>query len=232
MTTRMIPVSQLIEDFSLYPRHAVDAAHSADIGTAYEAGNKLPPLVVDQHFRILDGFHRRRGFAHVFGPEAEIECVVEQHDSELSAFQRAAELNSGVGKKLDAQDRVRVVLRMRALGAEETLIATTLHTTEQRVAKLSIKVTQVGREAVPVKQVALRLDKTSGRRVPPAKLTKRQSEVMASSGGWGTKQTVRQLTQELAVGLFDDGDAELLAALWALHQTISEVVPQPEKAVA
>jgi len=231
MKTEKIPVAELVEDFDLYPRHAVDSAHVAEIAAAYEAGHELPPLVAEQNHRLLDGFHRRRAFANVFGPQAEIEVVVEQHDSELSAFRRAAELNSGVGRKLDTQDRVRIVLKLRELGAETELIAATLHTTVERVEKLSVKVTKVGTRTVPVKRVAFRKD-ASGRRVPPTKLSKRQREVMKGSSGWSTAQTARQLTRELLVDLYDSGDPELLVVLWELHAAIEQVVPRPEQAVA
>jgi ParB-like chromosome segregation protein Spo0J len=51
--------SELMIDFNLYPRHAIDSTHVNDLLNALKAGAKLPPVVINQQDkRVVDGFHR------------------------------------------------------------------------------------------------------------------------------------------------------------------------------
>ena len=75
-TTKKLKASELIEDFSIYPRNGVFDGHVHDLAEALRAGAALPPVVADSKSkRLTDGFHRVRSHVRVFGPEAVIEVL-------------------------------------------------------------------------------------------------------------------------------------------------------------
>ena len=74
--------AQLVEDFSLYQRSQVDGSHVQRLSEALLAGETLPPIILDESGRIIDGFHRRRAVMRAYGDEAEIEVEVRHYANE------------------------------------------------------------------------------------------------------------------------------------------------------
>jgi hypothetical protein len=225
-----IKLADLIEDFDIYPRHAVDSSYVSDLARAIQAG-ETPPLVrVDKKTkRIVDGFHRARAWRKILGRGGEIEVDLRSYSSEQELLKDSIELNAKHGRKLDQQDRTRSALLLERHGVAVKEISVVLHTTEARVQELlNVRVVVVRpdkpedgpAEKRPAKPVAYPAAGES-----PRQVSEEQYRVMGSSGGHRTAQTVTQLIRELESGLVDVSVPGLAVKLWALHDVIAKVVP-------
>lgn len=236
MTKATVKLSELIEDFDIYPRHSVDSSYVSDLARAIQAGNELPLVRVDKKTkRIVDGFHRTRAWRKVLGRGGEIEVDLRSYASEQDLLKEAIELNAHHGRKLDQQDRSRSALLLERHGVTVREIAVVLRTTEQRVQELiNVRVVLVKppqdkpaaggagvSEKHPAKPVAYPQPGDS-----PRELSPEQYRVMSSSSGQRTAQTVTQLTRELESGLVDLSVAGLRQKLWRLHDVIESVAKE------
>lgn len=224
---RKVKLADLVEDFSLYPRVQVDGSNVADIARAIQAGSSIPPIVADRKsLRIADGFHRRRAWLQVLGEDGEVEADLIAYKDETDLLRDAISRNATQGRRLDQKDRTRCVLLLERRGLTSESIAISLHTTVGRVEELRVRVVTVDSgsgdpEPVPVKPNAW---PKAGQQ--PRTVTPEQADVLRSSSGWRTGQTVTQLTRELRSGAINVGDDPTLAAkFWDLDQVIREVVP-------
>jgi len=237
MTKATVKLSELIEDFDIYPRHSVDSAYVSELARAIQADVTLPLARVDKKTkRIVDGFHRVRAWRKVLGRGGEIEVDLRTYGSEQDLLKEAIELNAAHGRKLDQQDRSRSALLLERHGVTVKEIAVVLRTTEQRVQELiNVRVVlvkpppapepdakQPPPEKRPAKPVAYPQPGES-----PRELSPEQYRVMESSSGHRTAQTVTQLTRELESGLVDLSVAGLREKLWRLHDVIKSVAQKP-----
>jgi hypothetical protein len=236
MTKTTVKLSELIEDFDIYPRHSVDSSWVSDLARAIQAGDELPLVRVDKKTkRIVDGFHRSRAWRKVLGRGGEIEVDLRTYASEQDLLKEAIELNAKNGRKLDQQDRSRSALLLERHGVTVKEIAVVLHTTEQRVQELiNVRVVLVRPPQEPSGGRSLAPEKHPAKPVAypqpgdsPRELSAEQYRVMASSSGHRTAQTVSQLTKELESGLVDLSVAGLRRALWRLHDVIESVAQEP-----
>jgi hypothetical protein len=240
VTRQTVRLSDLVEDFDIYPRHSVDSSYVSDLSRAIQAGDELPLIRVDRKTkRIVDGFHRARAWRKVLGRGGEIEADVRAYASEQELLKEAIELNAKLGRKLDQQDRTRSALLLERHGVAVKEISVVLHTTEARVQELlNVRVVLVrpkqnpggggkahGPEKRPAKPVVY---PAPGRE--PREISEEQYRVMESSSGHRTGQTVTQLTRELESGLVDLTVPGIREKLWGLHAVIEATVPKAEAA--
>lgn len=195
---RAIPIADLVLDDSIYPRHRIDRSYVMDLVRAIEGGAQLPPPTVEEAtLRVVDGFHRHEAARHL-DPDGELLCEVRSYKDEAELIAAAIEANATHGRKLDAQDKTRAALMLQKRGFDVQRIAVVLHTTPARVEHLTIRVVKVGKQTLPAKPVCY-----PARGESPRRLSADQYDVMRSSSGLRTAQTVTQLTNELAAGLID-----------------------------
>lgn len=222
MTVKNVPIANLVEDYALYPRHAVDSAYVNQLAQAIEAGEglNLPHPVVDAAtLRIIDGFHRVRAWRKVIGPSGSIPVDMRSYPDLAAMIEDAVKLNAAHGRKLDSQDRTRSALMLSEVGYDVPRIAAVLHTTEAQVIRLQAKVVVVDGKPLPAKPVVW-----SEPGEPPRVLTADQYEVVRSSSGYRTAQTVTQLTRELNTGIIDVTDENLAGKLRALRDAIDRAL--------
>lgn len=195
---RPVPIADLIEDDSIYPRHKVDGSHVVDLVRAIQGGAQLPPPLVDaKTHRIVDGYHRVRAHKRV-DPDGTIQCVVQSFADESEVIAAAVDANAAHGRKLDVQDKTRAALMLEKQGFDVARIAVVLHTTPKRVEELVVRVVKVGEETFPAKPVCY--PKLGGQ---PRTLTPGQYGVMQSAPGHRTAQRLTQLANEIESGLID-----------------------------
>jgi hypothetical protein len=241
----------LVEDTDIYPRHAVDGVYVNQLVDALRSGATLPPPVAEEGTqRLVDGWHRVRAYARVLGAAGVVDVVLKRYDSEQELILDAIALNSGHGRKLDRMDRVRSVLLAEQAGAPVERIALALHTTPDRVQKLTIRVAYA---PAAVAQVVDALDDVVAGDAPtgaPATvrvILKRPlqhltgailspEQVEAAQGQAGTSHLlqVRQLLAALRYDLINPDDGRLRGELEALREELGRYlarVPAPAEAV-
>jgi hypothetical protein len=221
---RTLPIAELIEDFSIYPRHAVDDAHVASLVNALKAGVKLPPVVIERKSkRIADGWHRVRAYRRVVGPEAVIEAEEVDYANDAELLKDAIRRNSAHGRKLDGIDQVRVIELCREHGIERRAVAVILNVPEERIEKLSVRIARAekagpgtvpGTTTVALKRPLAHLAGTN--------LTTAQVEAHQRAPGVSYLLIVHQLGEALACGFINRADERLMNGLRALSEGLHE----------
>src|SRR3990172_8850015 len=72
-TADLVACSDLVLDFTIYPRSSVDATTVSQYVLALQAGEQFPPIIVDRKTkRVVDGFHRVKAYIIAHGDETKI----------------------------------------------------------------------------------------------------------------------------------------------------------------
>jgi hypothetical protein len=141
VTKRAVPLAQLLEDMSVYPRHTVDDVYVSQLAEALRAGANLPLVVAEASSkRIVDGWHRVRAYRKVLGAEGVIDVDLRTFKDEAELLLAAISMNAAHGRKLDRIDQVRSVLLAQEAGVAAPRIALALNITPARVETLRVRV--------------------------------------------------------------------------------------------
>ena len=221
-----MPLAGLIEDMAIYPRHAIDSTHVASLVGALEAGETLPPIVADNASkRISDGWHRGRAHKRHSGPECEVEVLLVTYPNEAAIMLDAVARNATHGRRLDAMDRRRSVLMLRAVGLSDAKIGEAMRLPESRVETLSIRVAEAPKSSEGVipgtSSIAL---KRCSFHLAGARMTKRQADAHRSMPGTTLTLIARQLRLALTEGLANMADDKLMDELRMLEEVLGPVV--------
>ena len=223
VTATKIKAAELVEDFSLYPRSQVDGAHVAQMVHALEAGNSLPPIIIDgASKRVIDGFHRRRAVLRAFGDETDIEVETRKYVSEKDMYLDAMVLNSRHGKGITGAEQTGAILKAKIFRISVEAIATSLGITQERVASImenkvaSVRqgTTALGR-MVPLKRSVRHLAGTT--------ITDRQAEAMDGWPGQDQALLIRQLCSIIETNSIDKKNPKVMEALRALRDVLEEM---------
>lgn len=195
--------AELVEDFQLYPRSQVDGSHVAKIVHAMEAGEKMPPIVIDEKSkRIIDGWHRRRATIRIHGDAAEIDVISRSYKDEAEMYVDAAKLNARHGKGITGAEETGAILKAQRLNIDLDIIASALGITQERAEKITQ--TKVGKvtvvygkkkkeEEIPLKRSVHHLKK----------LTQKQADAMSIYPGQPQVLLVKQLNALIETGAID-----------------------------
>ena len=225
MKTDKIKVGLLVEDLDVYPRESIDSTHVAHIADAIDAGNALPPVIACRKSkRIVDGFHRCRGFRRLFGDDYDVDVVWRDYKTEAELFADAMRLNSAHGNNITPHDRTRCILIGERLGIPENEIADALRITVDRLE--NIRMTRIGKrratasnpsgEEVPLKYPV--------RHMAGQTLTAAQAKVMPDLGGNQQAFYANQLIKLIDAKLLDVNNERLMVRLEELHERLHGVL--------
>lgn len=115
MSTRM-KLIDITLDRQLFPREELDQEAVARYRDAYELGEQLPPLIVQQGTGILlDGWHRHNALTEIGADDVEIEAHVVPDDVPLLLY--AAGLSSRHGVVLSNKAKREVAKRVYSVAA-------------------------------------------------------------------------------------------------------------------
>ncbi len=176
-TTKTMKVSELVEDFSIYPRNCVFDGHVYDLAECVRAGAAMPAIVADAKTkRIVDGFHRRRGVIRVHGDEAEIEVMLVEYENDAAMVVDAVIRNSQHGRRLTTADIARCAALAKNFKISRDVLADALHITRDRLKEISAERMATGKSG----PVILRRPMAH---LAGTKLSKKQEEVYEHVGG-------------------------------------------------
>lgn len=135
-----IKVSELVEDFDVYPRFdGVNELHVQRLAEALRAGQKLPPVVAcAKSKKLVDGFHRRRAYVVVYGDDAMIPVELRKYKNDGELFADAIFLNTGHGRPIPLADTKAIVNRARAFGLNDLAITKALRLTTKTLNVLTV----------------------------------------------------------------------------------------------
>lgn len=126
--------TDLVEDFSIYPRNTIFDGHVADLTEVLRSGNTLPPPLIDSDSkRVIDGIHRRRAQLRAFGNEVEIEVLAKDYENEREMFMDAISLNATHGRRLTTADIARCASMAKRLHITREKLANALQITRPKL---------------------------------------------------------------------------------------------------
>lgn len=217
---KKMQVAELIEDFSLYPRSQVDGSHVQRLAEALLSGETLPPIIVDESGRIIDGFHRRRATNRAYGDEAEIEAEVRHYSNDRERYLDALQLNARHGKGISGAELTGAILKAEQFKLKPKVVASALGITTDRIDKiLQTKVAHV-RQAVTAhgKRVPL---KRSVHHLAGKTLTKNQAAAMDMLPGQPQSLLIRQLIKLIETGSLDLANETVVGGLLRLRELLN-----------
>ena len=190
--TVTVKMAELVLDWNLYPRHEVDGFQVARLTEAIEAGEQLPPMMVDEKsLRIVDGFHRHHAYTRAKVEDVVVE--VRQFRSDAEIFMQAVALNARHGVPLAPQDQARVLLLGERLHITREKLADALAIRPARIEKIERKLGRIRRGGAFYLKPAIR--HYSGREVPKAVV-----DISEGLGGNTAEFYIRQLLMLLHSG--------------------------------
>jgi hypothetical protein len=225
-----MPLAELLEDMTIYPRRGIDATNVKRLVLALEAGVTLPPVVADaQSHRIVDGWHRVRAFTQVRGATAVIPVELRTYTSEADLFLDAVRLNATHGRRLDKVDTVRIVSMADRIGISSSTIAAVLHMPEETVSVLRLRVALAPHETdgtIPgTTKIVL---KAATAHLAGQTLTEGQAAAAQTAPGTSYLLLAIQLRRALEEDLIDRENDRLLRELAALQHVLGDYLTRWE----
>lgn len=209
-----IPLATLVEDNTLYPRARVDPMNVRKLVAALEAGETLPPILIEAKTRrIVDGFHRVMATRKHLGLTAEIDAIEKVYASDAELFKDAVRLNAAHGRTLSPYDCARSLVLAEQAGISRDEIASCLSITVERANKLyAQKVSVVVQNTTPM-PVAIKctVGHLAGKELTPA-----QVDTMGHIGGMRQIFYVNQLITLIESDLLDVANDGLMERLLTL----------------
>jgi hypothetical protein len=221
VTVVSMPLAELVEDLSIYPRTNLSSVNIAKLVSSLEAGNQLPPIEADQESkRIVDGFHRRRAYLKVLGSDARIGVDLKHYESDGEMFAAAVEANSGHGLGLQEIEKRRAVFRLEAFGVEDGEIARVLRIPPPKIEQIRIRVATVTSETgAPIRLEPL---KRPAFWMQGQAMTEAQATAHRSAPGTSYRLPVRQIRDAVRFRLIDENDGRVIADLKSLATELND----------
>lgn len=216
-TTATLKASELVEDFSIYPRNCVFDGHVYDLAEAIRSGAAMPPCVADKKSkRLTDGFHRRRSFIRVLGDDAPVEVMLVDFKSEADMVCDAIARNALHGRRLTTADIARCATLATKFRISRERMAGLLHVTRDKLKEITATRFATGTGGT----VVLRrpMNHLAGR-----KLTKAQEKVAEHVGGQTAIYHANVLIKLIESKSLPD-DERLVERLRQLHGFLEELL--------
>ncbi len=211
---KRIKLSLLVLDFDLYPRNNIDSHNVRCILNSREAGETMPPIVIDRKSkRVVDGFHRVKAELQ-FAPDGDIEAIEKTYKNEAEMFLDAMKYNASHGARLDPCDRNRCTIIAARLSIPLDAVAGALHMPVEKLGKLKQERTArtSGGLSIPLKRTVRHM---SGR-----KLTKAQTDANEKLSGMNQAFYANQLIILIETDMLDTADEKLFDRLRVLAELL------------
>lgn len=214
MTLVDIRVADLVEDLDLYPRTDVSSVHVSTLAAAIESGAALPPPVADRKSkRLTDGFHRRRAYLKVLGPDAVIQVRLEDYTSEAEMYRAAVAYNVTHGLPLQSFEKQKIALRLRDAGEDDESIAAVLQMTPARIEKICLRVATVTQDNGSIRYEPL---KNPLKHFQGQQMTREQAVAQKSAPGTSYLLVIKQVRDAVRHNLINDSDGRVIDELRGL----------------
>jgi hypothetical protein len=227
MSVQEVEVSKLVFEPRLYPRVEPSVFHINRLADALRAGETLPPVIADdERFILIDGVHRSRAWARVYGDESKIPCeLVTADDAEI--FRLAVECNTGHGLALTPFEQTKCLLRFNEFGITREVALRALRMTAEKAERMVATKTAYressdgGRERIAIKG--------SLQGFHGETLTEAQVAANNKCGGLRLGYYVNQMVALVESGLCDRAEGETLENLYQLKELLNAHLPKRKK---
>ena len=217
MATKQVAAARLVLDYTVFPRHVVDAQNVRYIMEAMRAGASMPAVIVEEKtLRVVDGFHRVKAALRL-DVQAVMSVDLRQYGSDEALMLEAARLNAAHGNRLNVWDQTLCVAKLEAAGIPRADVAQALGLTLARVEHLVTT-------RVAVHHLVPYALKRTTTHLAGRDLTDGERAYNEKAGGLPQSFYVRQVCLMLEAEAWDVSDARLMAGLKRLRALL-ETVP-------
>ncbi len=176
-----VRVGELVIDYGILPRQAVNFAHVGVIKNAALAGAGFAPIIAERSTkRVVDGLHRYTMYKQLYGAEHDVEVEFRDFADENELFVAAVAANSTHGLAYTTYDRRRILVEAEKRGISREVISSAIKMPVEKADKkladgsAFVKMPAGQRQRVPLRTG---LKKLAGR-----DLNKKQVEANHKSG--------------------------------------------------
>ena len=223
---RKMKAADILLDYTLHPRNNVDAHNVRSICDALEAGETMPPVIIERKSkRVVDGIHRVLAFLRR-DPESVIDVIEKDYKNDGEMFLDAIKYNATHGARLDPCDRVHCVHTAERLHVPLDKVAGALHTSPEKLGDLRTYRTAIGSGGlhIPLKRTFQHM---AGKR-----LNKAQVKVNERSSGMNQSFYANQLIDLIESELLDKQDEKLYERLRHLHGLLESLLVEESLSLA
>jgi hypothetical protein len=133
MSDKVIEIKaiELIFDWNLWPRNEamnLDSTNITRIKKAIASGQEIPPIIISQDNRIIDGFHRTRAVLGLYGDDAVIKAIQKTYKNDNEMFTASVSYNAKHGLVLGPKDRAYIIIKARRMRIPFPILAEALGT--------------------------------------------------------------------------------------------------------
>jgi hypothetical protein len=123
----MVRVGELVIDYGILPRAAVNFAHVGTLKNAALAGERVPPIIAERSTkRVVDGLHRYTMYVQLYGEEHEVEVEFRDFADENELWLAAVEANATHGLAYTTYDRRRILVEAERRGISREIISSAI----------------------------------------------------------------------------------------------------------
>lgn len=218
-----VEVANLILDYNIYPRTAVQDVHVRSMIEAGESGVTFPPILVDhKSMRIVDGFHRYARAIKI--GQKTIQAELRTFKNEQEIFEAAVAANANHGRPYAPFDRARIISIGLQLKVSKQKLAAALSMPVSRVEEIRLSFAKVGRDDEPTEPLKMTIrNQFQGKR-----LTHAQAQAQRKLGGQQATFYANQLVILIENDLLNVKNPNILATMHKLASLILDRVPMPE----
>lgn len=210
-----LPASELVLDFSFYPRHTLDRHNLRSILTALEAGEHLPPVRADRASRrVTDGFHRVTAYLRL-DANLPVEVDLIDYPDEAAMLLDAGRANARHGARLTSYDQAHYLGLCDGRGISREDAAEALAITVDKADAIRRSRTGYDKAGRPL-QI-----KRSARHLAGQELDDSQVRANERSSGWPLSFHCEQIINALDGGIFNWDEESEVAALRHLSEVLA-----------
>lgn len=213
-----VPLAKLVLNWSLYPRHEVDAVQVRRMVAALEAGEEFPPILCDKRsLSVVDGFHRHHAYRRFGGEEVKVPVTFKAYKDESEMLLDSVRLNARHGVPLEPLDQARVILLAQDLGIALVPLAEALAVPLGKIESIIAGRIATGPDGVPV--ILKRTIKGhAGRR-----LSKAQVAVNDRLTGMRPEYYLGRVVELIRHGLLDMKNPRVVELLGELKEALKDI---------
>jgi hypothetical protein len=218
----MVRLGELVIDYGILPRSAVNFAHVGTLKNAALAGVSFPPIIAERSTkRVVDGLHRYTMYVQLYGEEHEVEVEFRDFADENELWLAAVEANATHGLAYTTYDRRRILVEAERRGISREVISSAIKMpVEKADKKLATGSAFVKTPAGDRHRVPLR---TGLKKLAGHDLSKRQEEANRKAG-MKAEYHCDALVALLRAGLLSWCSKTVRVAVTALHKELAKQV--------
>jgi hypothetical protein len=217
-----VKVGELVIDYGILPRQAVNYTHVDTLKNAALAGESFPPMIAERSTRrIVDGLHRHTMYKQLYGAEHEVEVEFRDYADENQLWLAAVAANSAHGLAYTTYDRRRILVEAEKRGISREVISSAIKMPVEKAEKklaggsAFVKTPAGGKERVPLR---------TGLKPLAGHTLSRKQEDANKQGSMKAEYHAHALVNLLRAGLLSWCSKATKAAVLSLHKELAKQV--------